>query len=225
MRFVRNGKYIKWFRVHPKGSTYISKKDPILQGLAKGMYLSSIRKDLQSELNAVLQYQASLNNSAVQALLKVPEYKELLTNIPIDSLSDELNAWKNEPYNKCPKNPENLIHPSLSGNILRSKSEATIDMLLYQAEIPYRYECLLTVDDISIYPDFTIRHPITGDYYYWEHFGLIENPGYLQSHHYKMNFYLTHNFIPGYNLITTYETPTHPFTNIAAQQIIEKYFL
>ena len=41
--------------------------------------------------------------------------------------------------------PEHLICKSISGNMVRSKSEMMIDMLLFQHRIPFRYECALVL--------------------------------------------------------------------------------
>lgn len=90
-------------------------------------------------------------------------------------LSKELLDWAKNPYTTNPKFPEQLIHKSPSGNLLRSKSEALIDAFLYKNKIPFRYECMLQLDDITLYPDFTIRHPTNGKTFYWEHFGLMDN--------------------------------------------------
>ena len=59
---------------------------------------------------------------------------------------------------------------------MRSKSEAMIAMSLYVQKIPYRYECELKLGSITLFPDFTIRHPETGEIFYWEHFGMMDKP-------------------------------------------------
>lgn len=51
---------------------------------------------------------------------------------------------------------------------------------LYIKKIPFRYECALYLNGVLVFPDFTIRHPKTGEVYYWEHFGLIDQPSYVK---------------------------------------------
>ena len=60
--------------------------------------------------------------------------------------------------------------------MLRSKSEAMIEQALFYANIPYRYECKLELDNKILYPDFTMLHPETKEKYYWEHMGMMDNP-------------------------------------------------
>ena len=65
--------------------------------------------------------------------------------------------------------------------MLRSKSEAIIDMILYKNGIPFRYEEKIVLGDVILYPDFVIRHPKTGDFYYWEHFGMMDDEDYINK--------------------------------------------
>lgn len=113
-------------------------------------------------------------------LLQSSEYRQLIYPFYTPAIN-ELANWQSLPYDKNSIHPENLIHKSISGNLLRSKSEAIIDSLLFQNKIPFRYECQLVLGDRILYPDFTIRHPITGNLYYWEHFGLIDNADYSKK--------------------------------------------
>ena len=114
---------------------------------------------------------------------------------------------------------------SISGNIVRSKSESLIDMSLYVRRIPFRYECELQLGEHTIYPDFTIRHPITGKVYYWEHFGLMDDESYAKNAFFKQQTYATYGIIPTQQLITTYETKNSPLSSDFVEKIIQFYFL
>ena len=97
-------------------------------------------------------------------------------------------------------------------------------MLLYQKKIPYRYEYQLQLGEHIVYPDFTLRHPSTGNFYYWEHFGQMDNPEYYTKACSKMQLYISHGYIPTINLITTFETQKHPLVPEDVNHIIEHYF-
>ena len=128
------------------------------------------------------------------------------------------------PFEKNPKYPEQLIHKSTSGNYVRSKSEAMIDTFLHMNKLPFRYECCLELGDNMFYPDFTIRHPVTGQTYYWEHFGLMDIPSYAQNAYAKLQFYSSHGIIPSLNLIVTFETKESPLSTELVSQLIHHYF-
>ena len=107
----------------------------------------------------------------------------------------------------------------------RSKSEAMIDMILYSHRIPFRYECALYLGNHPIFPDFTIRHPQTGETFYWEHFGMMDDALYAQNTASKLQLYISHGIIPSIHLITTYETKDHPLSIEVIQKTVEHYFL
>ena len=100
-----------------------------------------------------------------------------------------------------------------------------IDMLLHTNRIPFRYECALQLGEITIYPDFTIRHPRTGNFYYWEHFGMMDHPAYSKKVSSKLDLYISNKIIPSVQLITTYETQDHPLSSDWINKLIEHYFL
>ena len=88
-----------------------------------------------------------------------------------------------------------------------------------------RYERLKNLENITYSPDFTIRHPKSGEYFYWEHFGLMDTPGYSKNAFQKLNIYCQHNIIPTINLITTYETKEHPLISQNIENLIQEYFV
>ena len=152
------------------------------------------------------------------------EFKNLLLPYFIP-LSKELSDWTTADYPHNPKHPEQLLHKGSSNNLLRSKSEAMIDMLLYTNKIPFRYECALQLGEITIYPDFTIRHPKTGQFYYWEHFGMMDHPHYSKKVSSKLDLYISNGIIPSIHLITTYETKDEPLSFEVITKLIGHHFL
>ena len=75
-----------------------------------------------------------------------------------------------------------------------------IDMLLYKNGIPFRYEEKLVLGSTTIYPDFVIRHPVTGKYYYWEHFGMMDEEEYRNNACNKIRLYCENGTIPSIQL-------------------------
>ncbi len=120
---------------------------------------------------------------------------------------------------------EHLIHQVPGSHFVRSKSETIIAMMLKTNKIPYRYECKLRLDGRDYYPDFTIRHPITGEVFYWEHHGLMDDEDYCQKAASKLQVYCRNNIIPTVNLILTYETKEKPLDSELVENYIKYYFL
>lgn len=194
--------------------------------MAHKKYLSLRLNDLQTEVSALDAYltRHTTTSSAEQLLSESPEYSKLLSS-HFTPLSKELSDWKNKSYKQNQAYPEQKIHKTLSDNLVRSKSEAMIDNFLYQHQIPFHYEECLTLGEQEIYPDFTIRHPKTGETILWEHFGLMNNSHYQMNVCSKLQLYMTYGIIPSIHLITTYETKEYPLSSEMIEQIIEYYFL
>lgn len=224
---TKNQTRLKWYVSENQHLTYIPKSQrPYAEALAKRKYLSLKLQDLIHEKNAIQYYLHPKHGTATSAnqLLSDPHYQDLLSSC--FQLGDQaFTDWTTFPYERNTNYPEQLIHNSVSGNVVRSKSEALIDMALYVKQIPFRYESLLTLNGIPIYPDFTILHPRTRQIYYWEHFGMMDNDKYAQNTCSKLAIYASNNIIPSIQLITTFETKEHPLSSELVDELIQHYFL
>ena len=224
---TKNRQYFKWYITDGKTQTYLPKsKRSLAEKLATKKYLSLLLEDLIHEKKAIEFYlrHHSQNSQAEHMLLRCPEYSDLIKPY-FTPLSQELHDWAAQPFESNVKHPEQLIQKAASGKIVRSKSEALIDMILYTHKIPFRYEAPLHLDGITLYPDFTIRHPETGQYFYWEHFGLVAQADYRKNMISKLDLYTSHGILPGIQLIATFETKEYPLSMELVKKIIEYYFL
>ena len=226
---AKNGtKYYKWYVVDENGKKFIPKQEHrIVERLAYKKYLKLQVKKLTKEvkaLEAYLKHHDDLELRKEQELLENPEFQKLLAEIykPINLRQQE---WMNESYKRNPYHPENLKYKTRSGVRVRSKSELLITMVLSKYGIAYRYECALWVGDRYIYPDFTILHPVTGEVFYWEHFGRMDDEGYSQDAFEKMKRYNSNGIIPSVNLITTFETEACPLDESMIENLVQYYFL
>ncbi len=188
--------------------------------------MSLVLGDLEQEKNALgyyLRHHANENSKAEELLTTIPGYKDLLFDffVPKDQ---EAVEWMQAPYEKNSRFPEQLLHKTSAGIYVRSKSEAMIVMFLHMHKIPFRYECALNLGNITIHPDFTVRHPETGEIFYWEHFGRMDDPVYSRKVPSKLQLYIANGIIPSIHLITTYETQDAPLNSEVIENIIEYYF-
>jgi len=165
---ARNGKYFKWYKSDGHKKVVIPKSDEKLaEELAAKRYLSCMSDDISQEIlciNSYLEKYNSKNSKADQFISQNVEIERLIKR-HFKSISEELEVWIKESYPKNPNNPEGLIHKTIGGYFVRSKSEQIIDRFLTLYKIPFRYECEFYLDGRRIYPDFIIRHPKTGKIY------------------------------------------------------------
>ncbi len=74
---------------------------------------------------------------------------------------------------------EGLIHRTEHGDLVRSKSELVVADKLHSRGVDYTYEQPLVLSNgRTRYPDFTIADHARGVNFYWEHLGMLDDPGY-----------------------------------------------
>jgi len=96
--------------------------------------------------------------------------------------------------------PENLIHKTLTKEMVRSKSEVIIGNILTNLSIDYEYEKPLEISKTNFrLPDFTITY--RGRTFYWEHLGMLNDASYHRSWQKKLQWYTENGFLE--SLITS----------------------
>lgn len=91
---------------------------------------------------------------------------------------------------------QNLIHRTLRGEMVRSKSELIIADRLHAHGIEYVYEQPLALGGQTRFPDFTIDDAESGVTYYWEHCGLLGDPEYRARWERKRVWYRENGVLP-----------------------------
>lgn len=230
---ANNKVYCKWYvsscdKFGKRSKTYIPNKD---RGLARELALKRLRlkrlDDVKSQLRAIDSFLAKYReHSDLNDLLDAPMLGNLLAEErkPAKELAEELKRWEEEEYETDPSFPERRTVPTVDDIKVRSKSEALIVMLLSTLHIPYRYNCRLDIGGHVYYPDFTIRHPVTGRFYYWEHEEMLDHPACRSDFLTKLRIYMGNGILPDHNLILTYESGDDPLDITIAQDKIREFF-
>ncbi len=162
----------------------------------------------------------------VEFLNDNPELKEILreTYRPEDRSLAAWAAGEKSPEEKDVPYPDNRVQKTKAGHKVRNKAELMIDQGLYLEKIPFRYEETVTVNGRTLHPDFMIRHPLTGKVVLWEHCGRMDEEDYIEMTVRKLRDYAQAGYLPGRDLIMTFETKDQPLLSEEIFAIIEKYF-
>jgi ATP-dependent DNA helicase RecQ len=108
------------------------------------------------------------------------------------------------------------IYKTLSGDMVRSKSEVIIANILHDRDIPFAYEQELVVDGKTYYPDFTVSW--NGKTFFWEHLGMLEQDQYFSD--WKLKEAMYQASFPD-QLLTTVESSV---LSKCAEQLVEEHF-
>ena len=106
----------------------------------------------------------------------------------------------------------------------RSKSETMIARGLFEKRIPFRYENDKEIGGVTYHIDFTIRHPKTGQFIYWEHLGAMDMESYALNAGMKLRAFAGAGIVLGRNLILTMETRQYPLSYGLVEDIIQQWF-
>lgn len=195
---IRNGCY--YHRINGKDFG-ITKDKALIRKLARKQYLQMEIPILERN----------------EELLKKCD-KEYITINPRDIIKSMSKAYSSLPteyffYEKeivvhqseNPYKREKLIYRTNGGVYVRTKSELIIGNFLEAHGIRYWYEAKFLLGGRWIYPDFLIENPNNHTIIPLEHIGMIGDPEYDNYNKRKIKEYIDNDYLPGNNLICTYE--------------------
>lgn len=172
------------------------------------------RKRYLKEILAVLD-----NNIRALTRLK-KDYKMLDPKAVSDKLSEAYHLPPGEEREVLPG-----FFPQRADDMpVRSKSEGLIALILEAEGLEAQYEREILLEGKVFRPDFTIRHPKTNELIYFEHFGIMDDPGYYRNVVEKLMIYWRAGIRLGENLIVTFETRDHPLTPGAIRRELARFF-
>ncbi len=209
---------------------YIKKENSLLmKELAQKHYYTEIYGVINRNVSALKDLIQKYHPENVQETYEdLSDVRKKLIEPLVISEEERIRQWNLEQYVSNSFHPENLRFETEQGDFVRSKSEVIIANILFQhrKDILYKYEKPLEVlvdrKIKTIYPDFTIMNIHTGKIWYWEHAGRMDDPIYANEFVKKTNTYVTNGFLPGKDVIFTYETMANPIEIFAIRRIVEE---
>lgn len=148
------------------------------------------------------------------------------SSITDDSFAEK---WQKEKYNTMGTKKGSTTFETPRGEKVRSKSEWIIASMLAEAGVPYRYEELVPLNaDVMVFlhPDFTVLNKRTRKVYYWEHFGRMNDPDYVENSFMpKILDYYNFNFLPGEKLLMTFESSGSQLDTTQVKRLIEQFLV
>ena len=228
-------KYVQYYQLSKetdKGGKYLNKnsRDTVV-ALAQKQYNHILKEEVETEKDAVGLCISLLSNDksvSDRAMSRIPE--ELRSLIDSDVLTDKdfVNRWKKD--GPMWDNPMEMktYYTTPTGLKVRSKTEYIIAESLRNAGVPFHYEKQLDSSfgiRSGVYPDFTCLNKRTGKTYYWEHFGLMDDPKYSFDAIQKIQNYAAKGYYLGTSLIVSFETSKMPVRTNYINEMIQQYLV
>lgn len=223
---------------HPQFHHYLPTRNPPRKYIKKSEHeLASLLAQKEYEQNLLIllnQRKTSLeqliqtykSTDLLSSYNNIHPQKQPLIHPLFVSDDDYAKNWQAVQYDRKTFSENSSEIYSNKGERVRSKSEKIIADLLYQMDIPYRYEFpFLTITNRLLHPDFLILNKRTRKEYYLEHFGRMEDPEYVSKNINRMNELASSGLILGQNLLFTFESAHRPLNTKTLQLLVETHFL
>ena len=218
---VKRGKF--YTHVDKKKEVGITKNLDKIQELCRRKFLQIKKQQLKNNI-------ALLKHPISKLDLTTPE--EIIRSLPAAYqglpesyflTQSSVKEWAAAPYKKNTYLIEKATLTSSKGVAIRTKSEVLIANQLEDMDIPYRYEPAFKLGNKTIYPDFVVINPHTGEVYLWEHFGALHEEEYVKKMYTKMKLYRDQGYCHFENIIFTFEPDIEKTEHLRA--IIKKRIL
>ena len=225
------GERVYYYHQKNGKTSYIKKKDiKLAEQLAQKEYLEKAKRLLQIQIGTLKQFGEDYNDTAIEQIYdEFPHERKQLIEPLMGSAQKKLKEWSEETYEPYNAYPEYKIYETDRGEMVRSKSEVIIANLLYKhrKDLDYKYERPLRLqakngEEITIHPDFTIINKHTGEIYYYEHAGKMDDPKYATDFVKKMELYMANNIWQGKELLVTYEAAGAPLSTQCVRKMVAR---
>lgn len=219
----RKGKTV--FRYYLYGERELSAKNDksLITMLSNKQYFRRVLSAAKEELTAVvcLLEKTGLIASEINHIHEAR--KRFITPLE-EQVECVIRKFEEETF---PSSEYEIANPveTIKGDLVRSWPESLIANTLFKEKIPYKYEKPFKLKNgHTVYPDFTIINPLSGEMYLWEHFGRMDKPGYRTTTVRKIKDYAETGMLIGRNLITTFDDDEYKLSEKEIMQLIATYF-
>ncbi|MBR0374400.1 MAG: hypothetical protein IJH91_07740 [Mogibacterium sp.] len=227
----RKGRYLYYTKVNTKtqkrdylGKSHLPEVSAIKEYRVSGEMLSAIQHNLNL-MTLFLNGFLDISMDAISARLPMAYRMDSIAPVSDNRTG---NSWKEKMLKKKatypPYRPEGLIHRAIDGTLVRSKSEALIYNQLTLHNITFIYEMPMEIGGVLLHPDFTILCE-DGTILLWEHQGRMDKEQYQKDHSNRLSLYISDNYVPGINLLLSYEDKRGNIDTQSIEQMIQIYII
>ena len=211
-----------------RSGTYVNKSAfPLAQGIAQRDYDNMLKQMAERELEAIRDLLATWEAGAPEdAINTLTPARRSLVKPRLMTDEEYVAQWLSRPYTPKGFKEGAPVYRSAGGQRVRSKSEALIMDVYDSYGIPVKYECPLRLKNgWVVHPDFTPLNVRRRKTFIHDHFGMADDPQYMDRNVARLNALIESGWIPGVNMILTFETKENPLDVDALRKLIEANLL
>ena len=202
-------------------------KDPEVQKVAAYHYFDSALEIVEENIRLLEKCKEEIRDIDPNVFLEtMPKAYQKQANFVFDMMGvPDIDNWMNMPRRYSERFPEDKKYLTKQKWMVRSKSEVMWSNAYYDRGIPCLYEAVQPVNGINIATDFRALETFQYEELSHEHFGKMDDLEYVTTQFLpKLKAYLKAGFIPGVNLIMTFEFGDTPLTPEVIQATLDHYY-
>ena len=205
---------------------YIKNNKELAKRLAEKEVYEKLRREAEKEYKDNEAYlKKHPTDTLVRVYGKIPMLKRELVDSPVLTDEEFVDSWLNENFERKGFAEDAQSYITSNGDKVRSKSEVIISEILKELKIPFLYEAPLKLKGVgTVYPDFKLLNVKERKTIYLEHFGMMDNPEYLDGFFKKQSSYVSNGIVPGRDIIFTFESSKNPLDITAVRKLLKEYF-
>lgn len=238
LRIQKKGNSVQYYHVkseqvsqsnsEQRNQTYIPKKNITLaRNLAQRDYDNKLLQEIDNRQKTVNKFLKEYPQTGLESTYEeLNDYRKKLIHPIIETDESYAKVWINVPYIRKIIGEDVPEIFTENGERVRSKSEKMIADKMKQLGIPYRYEAPLRLGrNLELHPDFTILNVRERKEYYYEHFGMMDNPEYIENVMKRIELYEKNGIFPGDKLLFSWETMAMPLNMKVVERMMRKFLL
>jgi len=227
LRIQKKGNSVQYYHVKEE-QAYIPKKNITLaRNLAQRDYDNKLLQEIDNRQKIVSKFLKEYTPTGIESTYEeLNDYRKKLIHPIIETDESYAKAWMSAPYVRKIVGEDVPVIFTENGERVRSKSEKMIADKLRQLGIPYRYEAPLRLGrNCVLHPDFTLLHVKERKEIYYEHFGMMDNPEYVENALKRIELYEKNGIYPGDELLFSWETSTVPVNMKIVEGMMKKFLV
>ena len=195
--------------------------------MAQKQYDTAILASAEKEIKLLKNYLLKVPAVPIEGIFEgMPEERQKLV-VPITEPDDVfLQRWKSQPYPNIAARKEHPVILNDRGMELDSKAELTITNQFDKRGIAFLPQFPVYLKGWGwVYSDFKVLNLRTRQEYYWEHLGMLDSPAYRKHNLPKLNSYILNGYIPGQNLILSWESDESKLDMRVIDALIDSFLI
>jgi len=191
-----------------KGIYLPESKMDLAQALAQKSYDERILAAAEGEMKALQKYLGSVPSVMVEDIFESYSDSRQKMIVPIMETDEQfLQRWLNQPSPNVKGRREHPVVITDQGKEVDSKAELVLSMQFDKKNVPFLQQWPIVLKNGRvIYADFKVLNLRTRREFLWEHLGMLGSEEYCRHSLPRLNELIMNGFIPGVNLILTWES-------------------